>query len=115
MITLSGVYEIILIATIIVTAIMIIIHVSKRKELTSEETIKKLESHSTMFRTVFLLGISALVIFIFYEMLEIFKLDYYPSPPDELFLFIKTSMFLLVLCSFTLNIKIVTMVLGVDE
>ncbi len=115
MITLSGVYEITLITTIIVTAIMLIIHISKREELTSEATIKKLESHSTMFRTVFLFGISALIIFIFYEMLEILKLDYYPPPSNELFLFIKTLMLFLVLCSFTLNIKIVTMVLGVDE
>ena len=83
--------------------------------MTSQRVIERLENHALLFKSVFLLGIAAILFFIFYELLEILILDYYPSPSNELILFVKTLMFFLVFCSFTLNMIIIGKVLGGGE
>lgn len=116
MTSVSGVYELVMIATTFLTVATLVIYLLRRRQLTSERVIKRLEMHMLLFRSVFIVSIAALLFFIFHEFLEILNFfNYYQLPFNELYLFVKFSMFSLILCSFILNLKLLRMILGGTE
>ncbi|MFQ6136850.1 MAG: hypothetical protein ACE5PM_06690 [Candidatus Hydrothermarchaeales archaeon] len=115
MISMEALFELVVFATTFLTVVLLAIGISRKRKLTSKRSIERLGMHMTMLKSVFLLGIVALLFSIFHEVLEVMEMyPFFELPFSESLLTVVISMFLLVLCAIILNLKLTLMALEGD-